>query len=422
MKILASLLCTGTFLGAALTVCNSAPADLKTPVTNVAPLPVKASPVDASLVNNTAKLIYDVLVLKTEKTSEKDTEYYENGVWHFTNYEKQPLSQAGPATAAAALWNFQRRQLKAGTLAPELKEQATPEKQEWLHKIAVETLDRALQDHFDAAGFYGDKEKPDSYFFGVDLASATLDLGDSLDKETRARWTDSLVKIVDFLTKSGNIPDPSKTGLKATDGWYTNGNIELGEAELLYQVWKITGEQKYKDLFEVQWKHTLAPDPTRWAGFGLKFSKEPTKEDGSDGAGFLAENGGNGPGFDGSYTQVSLDVASRLYAQSRDPRVLRVINLLLNQLMPYITNENDWSIDMTGGSRKNYKGRMLSAGLPIAAWFTPRPDLAAKVPSQLAATSREYRGEATQNWNHPNFYRGLSASVAVLLEAANPAP
>ena len=79
---------------------------------------------------------------------------------------------------------------------------------------------------------------------------------------------------------------------------------------------------------------------------------------------------------------------------------MRIINLLLNQLMPYVTDEIE------------------TAGLPIAAYFTPRPDLEAKVPSQLAMNGREFRAEATQNWNHPNFYRGLSAILAVTLQAS----
>ncbi|MDQ3813508.1 MAG: hypothetical protein M3347_06105, partial [Armatimonadota bacterium] len=203
--------------------------------------------------------------------------------------------------------------------------------------------------------------------------------------------------------------------------WYTNGNIELGEAELLYLTWKATGEAEYRDLFELQWHFMMAPPQERWKGFGLRYSKEPAKDDGSDGAGYLAEKGSGEPGFDGNYTQVQLDMASRLYVESRDPRVLRLVHLLLNQLLPRIENENDWTLDMTGGSRQSYKGRFLSPGLAVAAWLGNRPDLATKVSSQFKVIDREYRAAAKQNWNHPNFYRGLGMAVAVILQAAQDA-
>jgi hypothetical protein len=364
---------------------------------------------DRAIAAKAAQLLDESLTLLAVKADDKDAQWYENGVWHFRSEEKFWPVQAGPATAAAVLWAWRARNVPPG-------DKADQDKQAWLHRVAAETFDRALADHLKTEGYYDEKATPATYFFAVELAATYLQLKESVDEPTRARWRDALVKMVDYLIQSNNLPNAALPGWKATDGWYTNGNIELGEAELVYFVWKITGEQKYKDLFEVQWQHTLNPSPQRWKDFGLRITQEPTREDGSDSAGFLAEGGGKEPGYDGDYTHFSLTVASRLYVVSRDPRVLRLMNLLINTLLSH--TDESWVLDATHGSRHSLKFPLFSNGLAVAAWLGGRADLAPKIADQFEkAVYPMFRGNAVQNWGNPGIYRGYGCDLAVFLLA-----
>ncbi|MDQ3813657.1 MAG: hypothetical protein M3347_06865, partial [Armatimonadota bacterium] len=285
MKNLTALLSAGLLLLGMLHASPAAPTS-QPPVSPVTP--------DVTVVSGVAQLIHDVLMLQFEKSSDTDTQYYENGVWHFKNEEKFRSVQGGPASAAAVLWKWQAQH--AGDLPEALKPQGTPEKQEWLRRIAVETLDRSIQDHCRPTGEFApqaDSQSPEiaMKFFGVELGAAYLALQDTLDEPTRQRWRKTLTGSVNFLLKNGNLSD----GTPGHRNWYTNGNIELGEAELLYLTWKATGESKYQGLFELQWGFMLSPLQERWKGFGLRYSKEPAKDDGSDGAGYLAEKGSGEP-------------------------------------------------------------------------------------------------------------------------------
>lgn len=368
----------------------------------------QAAPVspDAVVAAKAAKLLDESLTLLATKADDKDTQWYENGVWHFRNHEKHWPVQGGPATAAAVLWKWRAQNVA-------LTDKAQQDRQQWLHKVAVETFDRAISDHLKPEGYFDENVTPATYFFAVELATTTLLLKDSLDDATRTRWREALVKMVDYLIKTSNLPNSAQRGWKATDGFYTNGNIEVGEAELLWLTWKITGEKKYQDLFELQWKHTLSPSPERWKQFGLRLTKEPTRE---DGAGYLAEDGGKRVGFDADYTHFALTVASRLYAFSRDPRVLRVMNLFINSLLP-LTDEK-WILDATDGARHSLKFPFYSSGLAVVSRLGGRADLTPKLIGQFdKVIYPTYHGNAVQNWGTPSLYRGYGCDVAVILLA-----
>jgi hypothetical protein len=362
---------------------------------------------DPAVVAGVEKLLDDSLTLLAEKSSDKDTQYYEKGLWHFTdkNMEASWPVQGGPGTAAAVLWRW--RQRRSGDL-----DAAAKARQTWLHRVAIETFDRAIQDHQNPDGSFADRQKPDTHFFALELAMACLELGDSLPANVRRRWVNTLTAEVDYLIRHNELPNA------ALSGWYVNGNIELGKAEMVYLVWKITGQRKYKDLFEAQWRHTLSPDPRRWKGFGLVYVTQPAKADGSDGAGYLNESGGNAPGYDGDYAHLQLTVAARLYVESRDPRVLRLINLLVNALLPHV-DRTTWVLDATHGSRHSLKFPFHSCGLAVAAWLGGRADLAPLLVDQFnKAIKPMYFGNALQNWGSPGIYRSYGKNVAVLLQAA----
>ena len=366
-------------------------------------------PSGADIAAKAANLLDESLTLLAAKADDKDTQWYENGVWHFRNHEKHWPVQGGPATAAAVLWKWRAQNVP-------LTGRAQQERQQWLRKVAVETFDRAISDHLKPEGFFDENRTPATYFFAVELATTWLQLGDSLDEATRSRWREALVKMVDYLIQTGNLPNATQRGWKATDGFYTNGNIEAGEAELVYMMWKITGLEKYRDLFELQWKHTLNPSPERWKEFGLRLTRTPAREDGADGAGYLAEDGGKRIGFDPDYTHFALTVAGRLYTVSRDPRVLRVMNLFINSLLP-LTDER-WILDATNGTRHSLKFPFYSSGLAVVSRLGGRADLASKVAGQFdKVIYPTYHGNAAQNWGSPGLYRGYGCDVAVILLA-----
>lgn len=367
-----------------------------------------------ALATDVAQLLDTSLTDLATKGSDTDTAFYDAGMWHYKNFENGYAQQGGPATAAAVLYEW-RRKHPAGT------DQAAKDRQAWLLKVAVETYDTNIAQHVAADGSFDKPERPDTYFFAVELATAYIVLGDDLDKAHRASWREALEKMIAYLQKTKNLPGGEYTDwIKPEDrnGWYTNGNIELGEAELLYDMFKITGEAKYKTLFETQWANTLKPTAQRFSGFGLVVTKEPTKADGSDGAGYLAESGGKGPGFDGDYAQFQVTLAARLYAMSRDARVLRLLNLLINQTLPLV-DQTTWIYDATNGSRHSLKFPYSTCGLAVATWLGGRTDLAPPLSGQFAkATRPTYAGNAKQSWGSPGLYRGYGCDVAVWLQAA----
>lgn len=401
--------------GVCVAAAAAASPDAAKPATELKPAPAvkPASTVkpDAAYVEGVAKLLDDSLTLLAQRSSQKDSQYYEKGVWHFPNESKAWAVQGGLGTAAAVLWKW--RQRHGGPADP-----AGKARQEWLHSVAVETFDRALHDHQHPDGSFDDPKRPDTHFFALELATTYLELRDSLDAATRERWLTTLRQQIDYLIKTNDLPNAALHGWQATDGWYTNGNIELGEAELVYLAAKATGEPKYRDLFERQWAHTLRPSPLRWKGYGLVYVKEPTRADGSDGAAYLTESGGSLPGYDGDYTHFQVTVASRLYVESRDPRVLRLLNLLINATLPHLDRKT-WVLDATHGSRHSLKFPYYTSGLAVAAWLGGRADLAPLLPDQFAkAIEPVHLGNAQQNWGNPAIVRSYGVNLAVLLQAA----
>lgn len=382
-------------------------------------LPLLAAPPDPAVVSSAADCLYDTLGALYRRSSATDTQYYDAGLWRYKDCACIS-ALGGPASAAAALARYY-----AGQPQPTdpLARLTRAERIDWLRYLAVESNERLLRDYLrpDGAlcGTAEHEQSPEicSKFFGCELGSALLDLGADAPATVREHWRGVLTGFVEFLLRNGNLTD----GTPGHRNWYTNGNIELGEAELLWLTFKATGEPRYRDLFELQLAFTLDPPQARWPGFGLRYSRTPQRPDGADGAGYLAELGsGPAPGYDGSYTGVQLDIACRLYLHSRDPRVLRLVHLLLNQLLDHrdpTAKPESWILDLTGGSRRNYKAPLLSPGLAVAAWLGGRDDLAPLVASQWAVVEGQYRAMAFGNWNSPNLYRGLGNEVAVLLDA-----
>src|SRR5260370_16671153 len=74
----------------------------------------------------------------------------------------------------------------------------------------------------------------------------------------------------------------------------------------------------------------------------------------------------------------------RLFGVKGDQRVLRLMNLFMNQIRPRI-DTTAWTLDTSGGSRHQDQHRMVSFNSPVLAalaWQGGREDLAPLVSSQ----------------------------------------
>jgi hypothetical protein len=308
-----------------------------------------------------------------------DPRWYRNGVWY------EPGSDCFWCLDAAA------------TAAAVLSRETAPADPQLL-SVAEQTLNREIDAYQQPDGSWSETGIVTG-FVSVELGTSYLELQDLLDPATKAKWAAAIRHAADFIVSSKNLI------------WYTNGNVNLRNAATMWLAWKITGDPQYQADYENEWSFTVSPPQARWPGFGLQLTRVPTKADGSDGAGYLAESGGGAPGFDPEYTMTQLDGATGMWVLSRDPRWLRLMNLLFNQLRPRL--DSSFTLDATGGTRFSGKIPFYSAGLAVLYNSGGRPDLAALVPGDLARVEAEFTN--TGNYTSQNFYRGLSGWLSMIV-------
>jgi len=378
---------------------------------------------DGVIVEQTAQLVNDSVQAMFTQSSSTDTQYWVGGEWKFTNDQLAWQSQGGPSAAAAELYLW--RQKFGYTVTP--ADQAI---NSWLRGRAIQSMTWTLTNNLKADGSYAN----DPQMIVPDLCSCYIGLGNTLDTTTHTKWLTSMMQMVAYLIKAGDLSDSSAPGWKATDGWYTNGNYELLESLILYQVWIATGDHRYKDLFETQWAHTLSPSPVQWPNFGLRSSSSwvapsdgltysetgvvPSLPDGSDGREWLVECGGsNSYGYDGDYTHLQTLFASRLYLASQDPRVLKLLNLLTNQVLAH-TNTSTWVLDATHGSRHSLSFGLFTESIDVLAWEGGRSTFVPYVAPQFSSQVwGNFLGNAYQNWGSPGTYRAYGTDLSVILQA-----
>jgi hypothetical protein len=317
------------------------------------------------------------------RTSPADPRYYADGVWY--------------ATDGVLCWYcYDSAAVGAATLSQVDDDPS-------LAQVAIATFNTALSQHQLPSGAIDFADgAPDGIgtgFFAVNLGITYLELETSLDSATQARWRTAIAAAASYLISSGNTT------------WYINGNINLRQTEVMWLAWAITHQQRFLAAYNAEWTFTVAPAQSRWSGYGLKITHTPTRSDGSNGAGYLAESGGGKPGFDPAYTQAQLDTATDLYVLTRDPRYLRLMNLEFNQLRPLINT--DWTLDAEGGTRENYLTPFMSAAVSVLAASGDRPDLVPMVSSQLTHVESSYKGAAT--FTNVNFYKGFECWLSMPL-------
>jgi hypothetical protein len=319
------------------------------------------------------------------KSTPSDPRYYADGNWYATGGPDCWYCYDSAAVGAATLSQ------QPGIADPEL------------HRVAVDTFDAAIAEHQLRSGAFADSlGQPDvvgTGFFTVDLGVAYRELRGTLDQRTAGAWSAAIARAADYLIDSGNT------------SWYINGNVNLRQTEVLWLAWSATHQQRFLDAYESEWSFTISPPRPRWDGFGLHISRQPTRADGADGAGYLAESGGGAPGFDPSYTDAQLATATDLYVLTRDSRYLRLMNLLFNQLRPRI--DSSWTLDATGGTRESYREPFMNQAVSVLAASGDRPDLVSGVSGQLRRVETEYAGAET--FTNVNYYKGLEGWISMPL-------
>ncbi|MCW2983837.1 MAG: hypothetical protein JWR63_1407, partial [Conexibacter sp.] len=339
---------------------------------------------DPSVVAKDAALIDDGLTAFSQKSGPTDVQYFADGTWISASPTWWAYTQGGPASAAAVLWRY------GGMTRGDL------------YAMSVDAIDKAIATHQRADGAFagdaGDSQSPTivTGMYARELGVAYLALEPRLDAARKARWQTAIMRAADFLIATGET------------SWYTNGNIEVGEIELLYLAARITGLPRFAAAYESDWAFALAPPLPRWAGFGLQQSP--------DGSGYLTESGTGAPGFDAEYTGVQLDVLARLWVLSHDPRALRLMNLEVNKLLPRV--DAAWQLDTSNGTRHLEAARkvpFLTQALSVLAG-DQRPDLKAPALAQWPSVEQTYRG--TYRYTSVTFYKGLGGQLATTLLAA----
>jgi hypothetical protein len=345
-----------------------------------------ASPAISDTANGDAvrAVSHDALDALATKSNAADTQWYGDGIWHSSN-EQIWFTAAGPATLAATLWRVNGQHDKK------------------LFTESVRTFDRMIRAETRADGSFGG-DSVGTEFFGVELGTTYLLLGNDLDPARRRSWRSAIAQAADYLIVHKDVT------------WEANGNINLGVTEFEWMAWAITGEQRFHDAFELAWKYTVAPPQARWPGYGLQITR-PSRGAGKPGAGYLAENGGKGPGFDPEYSMLQLSIASRAFLLSNDPRFGHLASLLWNQLSPRVSRP-DWTLDARSGSRSDHLEPFTSPGLAVLTTAGRRADLAPLAEAQMTTGMyTTYLGNAEQNWGSPGFYRGYGNELGVALLA-----
>jgi hypothetical protein len=323
------------------------------------------------------------------KSSSTDTQWYASGRWHFTTGDDTWFTQAGPATLEATLWRV------TGGTASARKARA------------IQTFDLLLARYQNADGSFG-TDAVATQFFANELATTYLVLGNALARKTRARWRHAIAGAASFMIKHGDVT------------WEANGNVNLGETELQWLAWAITGASKFRDAYELEWTYLVAPPQDRWPGYGLHFTRMPRRADGADGAGYLAENGGSGPGYDPEYTMLQLSEAAHAFLLSDDPRFLRLANLMANQLDERTTHPQ-WILDARGGSRRSHVEPFTSAGITVLATAGGRTDLLRQLNAQSGKMYSTYLANAVDDWGNAGYYRGYGLDLGTALLDLAPA-
>jgi hypothetical protein len=257
-----------------------------------------------------------------------------------------------------------------------------------------------LRNHQLASGAFGPPVAGDQISTGaelVTLGTIYLELQGQLSAPIKARWRAAL--------------DSAGRWLVGKLGFYVNGNINLQETLGEYLAWRVTGDPVLGGAYRKSFAFTLRPGPT-WPGYGLVF----TDGSGTNTTGYLAEKGAGAPGYDTHYTVLQADYAAELYAVSHDPRALRLLRLLFNQLLRRV-HLSTLFIQEGGGSRHtapSAMGHWGTCALPVVAFATHSQRLLKLSLRQLGLLKVDFINYAKSSDNQDQVIGNYAAALLAL--------
>ncbi len=275
---------------------------------------------------------------------------------------------------------------------------------------ALETYDAAIERQnpdgsYDERVGQASSQSIETAMFTNQLAEAYLLLGRSRLGGMRAdRWLAAVTRGADFLIRRGELT------------WYSNGNIVLANTLTMAFAYKLTANPKYETAFRAAWQFDISPPVARWPGYGLIYTKVPSRSDGSDGSAYLTEKGTGNPGFDADYVDMQADVATKIYLLTGDPQALRLMNLLVNQLLPRVKDGK--FLDTSGGSRHTAPHRQVdftTAAVGVLVRRGGRTDLDAIYLAQVSNLVRALKG--ARGYTSPGWYQDIGEGPSSLLIA-----
>jgi hypothetical protein len=253
--------------------------------------------------------------------------------------------------------------------------------------IAEQIFDHDITAYQQTNGAFGttpDGSDLETMFFTVELGTAAILLKPDQTPERHERWVSSVTRAADFLIRNGNL------------SWYTNGNIAIGNALVMALAARVTGNPLYTAHYRAAITFATAPPQARWPGFGFIYTDSSVRADGLDGKGYFTEGAADAiPGFDAEYTMLQIDFLARLYVINREPVVLRMLNMVTNELMTRV-NTTTWRLNTSGGTRHPQMNREFpfdTAALAVLANLGNRPYMQRFVPSQTAAYIKAFKGD-----------------------------
>ena len=319
------------------------------------------------------------------KSSLSDPTYYSNGAWIASDGTTCWYCYDTAADGAATLGILQNNAS--------------------LEQTAITTFSTAIAQHQLSNGAFandnGGADEIATGFAAVPLGIAYLELHSVLPAATAQTWAASLGNAANYLISSGAMT------------WYINGNVNLRQTEVMWLAYIATGNSTYYNWYQTELSFTLNPPQIRWPGYGLQITRQPTKADGSDGAGYLAEANTGAPGYDPNYTMAQLNTAMDLYVLTRNQEFLYLMNLEYNQLVSRI-NTSNWVLNATGGSRDNFMEPFLSGALSVLAQSGDRPDLSSEASPSDAALVSDYQSSLTQPSN-VCYYKSVESALSMPL-------
>jgi hypothetical protein len=249
---------------------------------------------------------------------------------------------------------------------------------------------------------------------GATLGWVILALDGKVSDALRRQMSRSLTRCYDDVRRISQL------------GFYINGNYQVALCELAYLYALVNGSDAGHEEYERCLAFLCNPEHTnpRWRGHGFQLVQIPARPDWHDAIGYFSEvEGANSPeagAFDAEYVQLQLDYLLRLWLLTRDHRILRLSNALINSILP-LADQTTWLIDCRGGSRRNNVNPFWNAGLATLALHDPRPEFTMDmVESQFTvAIEHEYSRRAEDGDIHPYCLRGYGLTLLGILVASS---